>query len=247
MKKLLSLALLLITSTANAAALSAEQVYQLNNWFGPAALQMQLGSKLNTIDTAPAIGAGAVSSAMIAADAVTTIKILDANVTTAKILDANVTTAKIADANVTTAKIADANVTQAKLSAYNVEGLHAKRIARVTYDVATDLGTIGAHALGVTLPAKSIILQTWFYTVTQFVDAGAGTVAISCEDANNLYTATDITGIADGSITAGAADGHAAATFVGNIASACEVTATVAVADQTAGKLVFFIEYIVAE
>jgi len=89
--------------------------------------------------------------------------------------------------------------------------------------------------------------QTWFYTVTQFVDAGAGTVAISCEDANNLYTATDITGIAVGTITAGAADGHAAATFVGSIAAACEVTATVATAAQSAGKLIFFIEYVVVE
>ena len=138
-------------------------------------------------------------------------------------------------------------ILESMLQIPTAEALGAKRIARVTYDVAVDLGTVAAHALGVTLPAKSIILQTWFYTVTQFVDAGAGTVAISCEDANNLYTATDITGIAVGTITAGAADGHAAATFVGSIAAACEVTATVATAAQSAGKLIFFIEYVVVE
>ena len=35
--------------------------------------------------------------------------------------------------------------------------------------------------------------------------------------------------------------------FTGGIAATCELTATVAVADQTAGKLVLFVEYIVVE
>jgi hypothetical protein len=127
------------------------------------------------------------------------------------------------------------------------EGLNASRVARVTYDVAVDLGTVAPHALGVTLPAKAIIVRTWFYIVTQFTDAGAGTVAIHCEDANNLYTATDITGMSVGATTAGAIDGGAESTFLGSIAAACEITATVATEAQTAGKLIFFVEYFVAE
>ena len=130
--------------------------------------------------------------------------------------------------------------------AYTVEGISNRRIARVTYDVATDLGTVGAHALGVTLPAKSIITRSWFYTDTQFVDAGSGTVALHCEDANNIKTATDITGNAVGSIVEGESTGAASA-FKASIGAACEITATVATASQTAGKLTLFVEYVVAD
>ena len=128
----------------------------------------------------------------------------------------------------------------------SVDGNSSGRIARVTYDVAVDTGTIGAHLLGLSLPANSIITRSWFYTVTQFVDAGAGTVAISCEDANNIYSAADITGIAGGAFTSGVQD-DAIGNFTGSIAASCEVTATVATAAQSAGKLILFIEYTVVE
>lgn len=117
---------------------------------------------------------------------------------------------------------------------------------RVPYDVAVNGGSVGAHGLGKYLPAKAIVTQAWFYTVTQFTDSGTGTVAISCEDANNLYTATDITGITATTVTAGAATGSAAS-MVKGIAAPCEVTATVATAAQTAGKLIFYIRYVLAE
>jgi hypothetical protein len=129
---------------------------------------------------------------------------------------------------------------------YLTEGISNVRVARVTYDVATDLGTIGAHLLGVTLPAKSIITRSFFYTDTQFVDGGAGTVALSCEDANNIKTATDITGNAVGVIVEGESTGAASA-FKASIAADCEVTATVAGAAQTAGKLTAYIYYVVTD
>jgi trimeric autotransporter adhesin len=130
-------------------------------------------------------------------------------------------------------------------AATTVEGNYAKKIARFVFDQAVDGATIGAHLTGVSLPAKAIITNSWFYTKTQFADTGSGTVAISCEDANNIFTATDITGNAAGTIVAGASDGGAAATFVGGIAAACEITVTVAGADQSAGALVGFVEYVV--
>jgi len=129
-------------------------------------------------------------------------------------------------------------------AAYTAEGINVKRIARITYDTATDGGGIGAHALGVTLPAKSLITEAYMYTDTQFVDAGSGTVAISCEDANNIYTATDITGNAAGTIVQGTASYDAK---VNSIANACEVTATVSTATQTSGKLTIFVEYVVTD
>lgn len=151
-------------------------------------------------------------------------------------IEGNVTTAQ---SNITALQAVDTTLTT-----QTADGLAAARVARATYDVAVDGGTVAAHPLGVTLPAKSIIKQAWFYTSTQFVDAGSGTVALHCEDANNIYTATDITGNTAGTIVAGAATG-AAANMVKGIANACEITATVAGAEQSAGKLILYVEYVV--
>ncbi len=131
-------------------------------------------------------------------------------------------------------------------SAHDDEGLGPKRRARVVYDTAVDGGGIGAHLLGVSLPAKALITRSYLYVVTQFVDSGSGTVAVSCEDANNIKTATDITGTAAAGLIEGQSTGAASA-FVGSIAATCEVTATVATASQTSGKALIFIEYEVVE
>lgn len=130
--------------------------------------------------------------------------------------------------------------------AENEDGLNAHRVARATWDFAVDGGAQGAIGLGVTLPAKSIIEHAYFYTVTQVVDGGTGTGALHCEDANNLYSAADVTGNADGTLVEGIADGTTS-NFVKDIASACELTWTIAGADATAGKLIFFVHYTVAE
>jgi hypothetical protein len=72
----------------------------------------------------------------------------------------------------------------------------------------------------------------------------SGTVALSCEDANNIKTATDITGSSANAFVEGASTGAASA-FVRGIGAACEITATVATATQDAGKLVGWVEYVV--
>lgn len=94
------------------------------------------------------------------------------------------------------------------------------------------------------LPAGAKITRSYLYVVTQFSDSGSGTVALSCEDANNIKTATDITGSAAGAFIEGQSTGAASA-FVGSIAAACTVTATVAGVDQATGKLVGYVKYIV--
>lgn len=132
-------------------------------------------------------------------------------------------------------------------NAYASDGLLLKRVARVTYDVSGgDSGGVGTHGLGVSLPAKSIITRSYLYVVTQFTDSGSGTVALKCEDANNIKTATDITGFAAGTFIEGQSTGASSA-FVGSIAAACEVSAVVATATQDAGKIIAFIEYVVGE
>lgn len=137
-------------------------------------------------------------------------------------------------------------VTEADLLAQSADGLHAKRVARATLDCGVSSCTVGALGLGVTLPANALLQRSFFYTVTQFVDGGAGTVALSCEDANNIFSAADITAITGGTVTDGVQDGTAA-TITGSIAAACEITATIAVAEQTSGKLILFVEYMVVE
>lgn len=124
------------------------------------------------------------------------------------------------------------------------EGHFQVRVAKAIYDVSTDLGTIAAHPLGVYLPAKALIKQAWFYIDQQFVDAGSGTVALHCEDAGNIFAAADITGSAIATITSGVQTGTAA-NMSKAIAAQCEITATVAGAAQTAGKLTLFVEYVV--
>lgn len=153
--------------------------------------------------------------------------------------------ASLADSGALT--IASDSVEEDMLADVGSDGLHALRIARATYDVSgPDDGSVGAHGLGVSLPANAHLLKSWFYVETQFVDSGAGTVALHCEDANNIFSAADITGNSDGTEVAGASD-WAVGNMVAGIAAACEITATVAGAEQTAGKLIVWVIYAVLD
>jgi hypothetical protein len=124
--------------------------------------------------------------------------------------------------------------------------LETEQMVEFEYDVATDGGTIAAHTLGEWLPANAVITRSFFYINTQFTDSGTGTVALSCEDANNIKTATDITGSAAGSIIEGESTGAVSA-FTSGIAARCSITATVAGAAQTAGKLTGWVRYVIAD
>lgn len=147
-------------------------------------------------------------------------------------------------ANTGALTIAAGAVEESMLAVGTADGLNAYRVARATWDFSEHGGAQTAIGLGVTLPAKSIIEHAYFYTVTQVTDGGTGTGALSCEDANNLYSAADVTGNAAGTLVEGAPDGDVA-NFVTGIASACELTWTIAGADATAGKLNFYVRYTV--
>jgi len=121
----------------------------------------------------------------------------------------------------------------------------AKRVVRVTYDFAADGGAISAINLGQGLPEKAIIQRSWFEVITQLTSGGASTMAIHCESANNIFSAADITGSAAGTITEGVSTGTAAT--MQKITNDCNITATIAVATVTAGKLVIYVEYVVSE
>ena len=126
------------------------------------------------------------------------------------------------------------------------EGHFVRKLVRFMYDGATDGYTSSAKGLGVFLPANAVITRSYFKVITQFVDSGTTTIALSCEDANNIKTATDITGSAANAFVEGASTGTAE-TFVRGIGARCEITATPAGAAThllQAGKLVGWVEYI---
>jgi hypothetical protein len=129
-------------------------------------------------------------------------------------------------------------------SSYIADGILAKKIVRATIDCSTASNcTVGAHSLGVALPAKSLLTRTVMYIATQPASVSGGTIAVHCEDANNIATAVNMTSYATGSIRDGAQTG-VSNTSIAAIGAACNVTATMASADYTAGKINFFIEYL---
>ena len=147
---------------------------------------------------------------------------------------------------VTAARIASGTITEAKVTSQGVDGLHLKRVARVTFDSAASGMSVGAHASTVFLPAKALIERSYIYFDAQIVDTGTCTHAVSCEDANNIKTATDLTGSATGSFLDGQSTGTAAS-MVGAIAASCAITLTVAdggaCTTASAGKITVFVEY----
>lgn len=147
--------------------------------------------------------------------------------------------------------IAAGVVTEAKLAAASTEGLHAARIARTVYDFSVDGGVIGDIVLGATLPDKSRVVKFWYEVITTLTSAtDAATVAISIptNDVAGLVAATAISAggnVWDAGLHAGIQDGA-----VANISEKCTaaraLTMTIAQEALTAGKIVFFAEYVVS-
>lgn len=176
----------------------------------------------------------------ISADAIGSGDLAANSVLSDNIVDGAVTSADIQNSSIVSGDIKDATIVEADVASYDGDGLLFKRVARVTYDVAVDGGTAGTYDLGVDLPVGALLEESVIYIETQFVDGGSGTVAIHCEDANNILSAADITGNAAGSIIDGSITEDAR---VAAISAACDIIATVAGSNQTAGKLILFLEY----
>jgi hypothetical protein len=151
------------------------------------------------------------------------------------------------DANIATnvTNIAANTALTAGTTSPSSDGNNASRVARATWDFAVDGGS-GAIDLGVDIPANALINLAYFYTVTQVTDSGSGTGALHCEDANNLFSAADVTGNGDGTVVLGIPQ-NTSATMVKAIAADCDLTWTIATAAATAGKLIFFVHYTVVE
>lgn len=140
-----------------------------------------------------------------------------------------------------------AELNQVAVGSQTTSGLSAVKVARFTWDCGNGSGCpVGATPLDASLPAHAIIIRSWFRITTQFADTGTCTAALSCEDANNIKTATDITGSAAGAIVEGQSTGAASA-FIQSIASPCTITGTIAdggACVPSAGKLTGWVMYV---
>lgn len=228
----------------------------------------ELDARLATIEAGTSLGTGVITATHIATGAVDTAELAagaveNSDVDAAAAIDfsklaalpsaqilvgsgSNVATAVAVTGDITVSNagvtaIGAGKITESMIQASATAGLGLVRVARATYDTAASNGTIGAHALGVTLPAKAVMLGGVIQIVTQFQDSGSGTVALHCEDAGNIKAATDITGSAAQALIA------TETMPLGAIGSACNITATVAGAEQTAGKLILMVYYVVGE
>lgn len=149
-------------------------------------------------------------------------------------------------AGMTCSKIGD-KFTITSGTAAHIEGAeNVGKLAIFDYDFAVDGGLVSTIATGVSLPAKAIIEKCWFRVETQLVDAGAGTIAVQCEDANNILSAADQSGVADGSFLASAVTGTAA-NMVDDIAASCDISFVIGGAAISAGKLRGYCRYSVHE
>jgi len=233
---LLVTALLALNIPAANALISTDQIYLLNNRLGKVASDVQLGTLIQTAEslTGPALSSG---------------KILVGNssdVSAAVTPSGDVT---ITNAGVTA--IGAGKVLESMLEVPTGQGLYVPRVARVVWNPSGVSGdrSVGDHASSVTIPANAIIRQVWFYTKTSLVStSNDGTIAVKCNSNGDLFAAADIdgtTGVA-GQIGAGVPVGTAA-TMVAVGGSGCVITFQVAVHAFTAGKMDWFIEYVIAE
>lgn len=146
--------------------------------------------------------------------------------------------------------IAAGAVDEAMLSSYAAGGLHAKRIARATYDVDVNGGVAGDIGLGVFLPDNAVVTRAWYTVLTTFIsedDSATVAISIPADDVAGIVAATAISAVGD----VWAAGHHeciqvgTAATFSKQTTEARELTLTIGVQNLTAGKLILFCEYVI--
>lgn len=152
------------------------------------------------------------------------------------------------------ADVATNTATVAVLSVEETDDtLQAKRIARGVWDHASGLTTGSSpYAFGPTLPDNAIPVRAWYQVVTTFTSSGSAAViglGIPTDDADGIVAAIDI---ADGG-TPWAAGNHegiqtgTVANFGVQLTAARQFEGTLTTENTTAGKLILFVEYVVAE
>ncbi len=139
-------------------------------------------------------------------------------------------------------------------------GLGALRVARFKFAVdekdsaGNDNSAVGAHGVGVTLPAHAIVVGGFYDVNTPFTSptTNNATVAIKVESANDIVTATAVSNAIYGTIGRKAIVPKANTPESTSVKTteAREITCTVAVEALDTGKLtgyLYFVEGLVSE
>lgn len=145
---------------------------------------------------------------------------------------------------------------------------HASAVydAEVNDSAGVSNKTVAAHGLGVYLPTKAVITNSWVDVITTFTTASAdsGAIALHAQSAGDIVAAiavSDASNVWDAGLHGGVVGSYAEATVAGDTAildaarkaasyvkltAERELTATVSVAALTAGKAVLHVEYIIS-
>lgn len=128
-------------------------------------------------------------------------------------------------------------------------GLGALRVARFVFDAGVVANqAIGAHGVDVELPAHAIVVGGFLDVNTAFTseDTNTGTIAISVEGANDIVSAAAVSGAPYSTIGRKAIIPKANTPESTSVKTtqAREITATVAVAALTAGKLTGYLYFV---
>lgn len=126
-----------------------------------------------------------------------------------------------------------------------------QNVLKAIYDFSSLGGALGDISLvddlgnSAVLPAGAIVMKVLAYVVTGVTSAGAATVALKAATAADLMAATAKATL----VAAALVDGvpvNTAATAVGPLAADTQVKVTVGTAALTAGKIQYFIEYVIS-
>lgn len=113
------------------------------------------------------------------------------------------------------------------------------------YDFAVDAGAQGTISLSAKfhpLPTGAIVKAATVYVATAATSGGSATVSIGLgTDVDGLVAATAVASLTENAVIVGA--GAGLATYVAD-AAAGAVTATIATADLTAGKIQVLVEFL---
>lgn len=139
------------------------------------------------------------------------------------------------------------SVNEDDLKVYTADGLHARRVARATYDFAEHGGTAGTIGLGVTLPDNALIQRVWYKQQTAFTSGGAATVSFGWAGSTAALTTDQAFNHAN--YSEALHDGIQLGTVatMTEMTAAKEIAITIGTANLTAGKVIMFVEYVMVD
>lgn len=128
-----------------------------------------------------------------------------------------------------------------------IRNTDALKCVAAQYDFAKLGGAVGDYDLGVKIPAGAIIINAFAHVQTAATSADStATIALKAETANNLFTAAAVSG-APWSTTGmkQAIPDLATVADYKTITAEAALTMSIAVQALTAGKINFFVQYVV--